>query len=283
MSRLGVWMLLAANRILPRPALPDPSDTTDMVAWQYRTSDLLLDLWEEVGGDPPVRVLDLGSGRGGKSRRLAEASQGAYEVVALDISLSHLKRAAAHFHEAGWELPVMVGGDAMRLPFADGSFQRIACTDLLEHVPHPRAMLREIRRCLTPEGRLVLVFNPWGSPRGSHLGNLIRFPWCQHFFARDTLEAATVAAARAEARRLSPAQALAMERWGHDLAAFFREHVHPTRIRDLRRWLRDEALFTVEREVNSGPLGLGGKRWLRTPGIEEWLTQSYGVVLRPRV
>lgn len=281
MSRLGVKLLLAANRVFPPAPLPDPSDTTDMVTWQYRTSDLLLDLWRGAGGETPVRVLDLGSGRGGKSRRLAEESKGAYSVVALDLSLSHLRNAAAYYREVGWELPVMVGGDAMRLPFADGAFQRIACTDLLEHVPHPRAMLRETRRCLSPDGRLVLVFNPWGSPRGSHLGNLIRLPWCQHVFGRDTLEAATVAAARNAARGLPPAKAQAMEAWGHELAAFFREHVHPTRIRDFRRWLREDGLFTVEREVNAGPRQVGSKRWLRTPWIEEWLTQSYGVVLRP--
>jgi SAM-dependent methyltransferase len=38
----------------------------------------------------------------------------------------------------------------------DGSFPVILCTGLLEHVPDPHAMVRELHRILAPGGRLIL-------------------------------------------------------------------------------------------------------------------------------
>jgi SAM-dependent methyltransferase len=42
--------------------------------------------------------------------------------------------------------------DATRLPFADATFARVHCSWLLEHVPAPLAVLREVRRVLAPGG-----------------------------------------------------------------------------------------------------------------------------------
>lgn len=283
MSRLGVRLVLAANRFLPKPALPNPLHTAEMVRWQYETSTPLLELWNRAGGADRGRVLDLGSGRGGKSRRLMEAGEGRFRVISLDLSLDHLRNAAGHFRTEGWDPPGMVAGDASALPFSGDSFERIVCTDLLEHLEHPRTMLREVHRCLRPDGRLILVFNPWGSPRGSHLGNLIRLPWCQHIFSPDTLEEATRKAALDLAAGIEDREeAKRVEAWGKDLATFFHNHVHPTRITDFRRWIRKEGLFRLVEEGHWGPRPIGRRGWLRFSGIEEWLTASYGAVLSPR-
>ncbi len=49
-----------------------------------------------------------------------------------------------------------VAADAQALPFANGSFSAVVCTQVIEHVPHPEIMLREIARCLEPGGYLLL-------------------------------------------------------------------------------------------------------------------------------
>ena len=49
----------------------------------------------------------------------------------------------------------IVEGDIEDLPFADGSFGTVVCTEVLEHVPNPRQALAEFRRVLAPGGVLI--------------------------------------------------------------------------------------------------------------------------------
>lgn len=48
-------------------------------------------------------------------------------------------------------------GSAEELPFLDGSFEQILATELLEHVRHPHAAIREMWRVLRPGGRVILT------------------------------------------------------------------------------------------------------------------------------
>jgi SAM-dependent methyltransferase len=43
------------------------------------------------------------------------------------------------------------------LPFADGSFDGIMCTEMIEHLPRPWLMVAELGRVLRPGGRLYLT------------------------------------------------------------------------------------------------------------------------------
>ena len=49
-----------------------------------------------------------------------------------------------------------IQGDLARLAFADGSFDAIYCSHVLEHVPDDRAAMRELRRILRPGGWAIL-------------------------------------------------------------------------------------------------------------------------------
>jgi SAM-dependent methyltransferase len=100
---------------------------------------------------PGHRVLDLATGVGAMGVRLQRASPGAH-VVGVDLSADQLA-ASRRNHPA---LPV-ARGDATRLPFADGTFDRVHCSWLLEHVPAPVAVLREVRRVLKPGGFCLFV------------------------------------------------------------------------------------------------------------------------------
>lgn len=46
---------------------------------------------------------------------------------------------------------------AHALPFDDAVFDIVLCTEMLEHVPDPGAVMSEIRRVLKPGGRLVMT------------------------------------------------------------------------------------------------------------------------------
>ena len=59
-------------------------------------------------------------------------------------------------------------GDARRIPIADQSIDVVLCTQVIEHIPEPQAVLLEVHRILRPGGSLILsvpaIFPQHGSP-----------------------------------------------------------------------------------------------------------------------
>jgi len=111
------------------------------------------------------RVLDLGSGEGHLSRRLAGAAAGPAIVVGLEPSLGQLAGAVAEESAAADEAggagngPRYVRGVGERLPFRDGSFDGVICCLVIEHCVDPDALLAEAVRVLAVGGRFVLLVN----------------------------------------------------------------------------------------------------------------------------
>ncbi len=58
-------------------------------------------------------------------------------------------------HAGGRAADILASLDA--LPVADGSFQAVLCTEVLEHVADPAAVTRELRRVLSGRGRLAVT------------------------------------------------------------------------------------------------------------------------------
>jgi len=105
-------------------------------------------------GARPVRVLDLGCGGGFLANDLAARG---HEVTGLDTTAENLTVARAR---DGTGRVSYVRGDALALPFADGSFDVVCAMDLLEHVEQPASLIGEAARVLAPGGMLVFhTFN----------------------------------------------------------------------------------------------------------------------------
>ena len=105
------------------------------------------------------RVLDLGSGGG---RHAFEAMRHGARVTALDYSAADLKdvtAVAGAMLEAGEvayaQWAGVVNGDALDLPFPDGTFDRVIVSEVLEHVWDDERALTEIARVLRPGGRVA--------------------------------------------------------------------------------------------------------------------------------
>lgn len=105
------------------------------------------------------RVLDLGCGAG---RHAFEALRRGARVTAFDYDEAELKDVGAMataMHEAG-DLPAAARsgcarGDATRLPFPDGTFDRIIAAEVLEHIDDDFGAIRELVRVLRPGGTIA--------------------------------------------------------------------------------------------------------------------------------
>lgn len=121
------------------------------------------------------RVLDLAAGTAVSTAELA--ADGA-SVVACDFSLGMLQAGRRRGGRA--KLP-MVAGDALRLPFADETFDAVTISFGLRNVADVPAALKEMRRVTKPGGRLVICefSRPTFAPmRVAYLEYLMRLlPW----------------------------------------------------------------------------------------------------------
>ncbi len=118
----------------------------DNVTWVGSLDRRLSTLAKLVNSESPKRTLDLGCGEGVLLDALASLLPPESRLVGMDV--------VAPPEHASWH--AVTGDIAGRLPFADDAFDVVVAGEVLEHLPHPDLMLAEIRRVLTPDGRLLL-------------------------------------------------------------------------------------------------------------------------------
>jgi ubiquinone/menaquinone biosynthesis C-methylase UbiE len=123
--------------------------------------------YEQLGLKSGDKILDLGCGFG---RHAFEAARRGASVVALDAGRDEVEGVANMFAamvEAG-ELTkgslhaTTVQGDALHLPFPDGSFDRVICSEVLEHIPDDRSAMQELARVLRPGGTMAITVPRFG-------------------------------------------------------------------------------------------------------------------------
>jgi SAM-dependent methyltransferase len=101
------------------------------------------------------RSLDLGCGDAGVFISHPQC-KGTDLSVSLDLSFNAVRR--CRDHHGGSATPMyFVVGDAQYLPFAEGVFDFVYCSEVLEHLVDPEKGLDEIRRVLEPEAEAVLT------------------------------------------------------------------------------------------------------------------------------
>lgn len=109
--------------------------------------------------------LDAGCGTGQVTRALEMRFPEA-RLFGLDATPAMLARARARCRRAA----IHTGDLDQPLPYPDGCFDRVVCTNVLYALPRPSFTLREFFRVLKPGGRLVLA-----TPRGQvRMTSLVR-------------------------------------------------------------------------------------------------------------
>jgi ubiquinone/menaquinone biosynthesis C-methylase UbiE len=127
-----------------------------------------------AGDSTGLKILDVGCGKG---ELLAEicARFPASEVHGVDFSTARLRDAS---RRVGLQVALKEADIQKALPFPDASFDRIFCTETLEHLKEPHRCLREMGRVLKADGRMILTIpNASGFAPFNRLGPLIPGRW----------------------------------------------------------------------------------------------------------
>jgi ubiquinone/menaquinone biosynthesis C-methylase UbiE len=100
-----------------------------------------------LGTCPGDRVLEIGCGAANILAQIPSSRR-----CGIDLAESLLAKAARRMSKDG----SLVQGDAERLPFPDQSWERVYCSEVLEHIPSPSAALAEMRRIVRDGGVAVV-------------------------------------------------------------------------------------------------------------------------------
>ncbi len=123
--------------------------------------------YDQLGLRDGDTMLDLGCGFG---RHAFEAARRGALVVALDAGRDEVEGVDKMFRAmlAEGELSsetsrtATVQGDALHLPFGDAAFDRVICSEVLEHIADDVGAMRELTRVLRPGGTMAITVPRFG-------------------------------------------------------------------------------------------------------------------------
>lgn len=99
---------------------------------------------------PAETVLDVGAGWWGIAQ-YATRYEYPGRYTALDFSEEARRRTLEFTPELDYRI-----GDALRTPFPDGSFDRVCCGELIEHMESPAELVAELFRVCRVGGRVIV-------------------------------------------------------------------------------------------------------------------------------
>jgi len=127
-----------------------------------------IDLAQRVANLAPDDVLEIAAGTGVLTRALAERLSASTNVVATDLNQAMLDQAAKRQPSRAVEWKQ---ADALALPFADRSFDVVACQFGAMFFPDKVKGYGEARRVLRPGGRFL--FNVWDRISANEFADIV--------------------------------------------------------------------------------------------------------------
>jgi SAM-dependent methyltransferase len=122
--------------------------------------------YDRLGVKPGDYLLDMGCGAG---RHAYEAARRGAKVVALDADDVEVKTTAGLLlaMEENGDVPapglgMTTVGNALKLPFADETFDRVIASEILEHIPTDTIAMEELVRVTRIGGTLGITVPRWG-------------------------------------------------------------------------------------------------------------------------
>jgi glycosyltransferase involved in cell wall biosynthesis len=105
-----------------------------------------------LAGRAPLRILDLGCSGGLLAERLREHGHDVTGVDVMEIPGVRDRTDAFHLADLGAGLPAGL----------DGPYDVVVAADVMEHLPRPETVMRQVRDVLAPQGELLLSIPNFG-------------------------------------------------------------------------------------------------------------------------
>jgi SAM-dependent methyltransferase len=229
------------------------------------------------------RVLELGCSTGYLLANFLKFEN--FQAIGADISETALTKGRSEY---GDRIEFMQSTPTS-IPLEDKSVDLIYTVDTVEHLSKPYQIFMDAYRVLKPGGLFIIHFHPWLGPYGSHLEDIIPFPWPHAIFSMDTL--LSVAAELYNSDDYTPACYWIDETTGKRLPNPYldrekwREFLNQMTIKRFK-----ELLKTVPFEmIHYEKIGFGGKIFklgqlssglAKVPVFDEFFTKAVFTVLR---
>jgi ubiquinone/menaquinone biosynthesis C-methylase UbiE len=139
-------------------------DLASIDEFHIRGSEATIELAEEIGLNEKMKVLDIGSGLGGPSRRLA-FTYGCH-VTGLDLTEAFVRVAEGLSARLGLDhLVSYQTGDALDLPFENATFDVVWTQHTAMNIKDKPGLYNEMFRVLKPGGHLA-IYDVMAGPGG---------------------------------------------------------------------------------------------------------------------
>jgi ubiquinone/menaquinone biosynthesis C-methylase UbiE len=126
-------------------------------------------------------VLDLGCGRGYLLDSFLAFEP--FTAIGVDTSAEALRIGRERYGDR----IQFIQGTPTTIPVPSASVDIVYTIDTVEHLSRPREIFLEIARILKPGGVALVHFGPFRNPYGSHMEDIIPFPWPHILFSMTTL------------------------------------------------------------------------------------------------
>ena len=121
-----------------------------LAGWiEYKRAQAVLDLAQINKTDS---VLEIGC----ESGKLLERIKNARRIVGVDISMSALQDASKLLESSKQHIELTQLDAQQDLPFRMGQFDVILCSEMIEHVDNPKAVIENIYKISTSQTRIVI-------------------------------------------------------------------------------------------------------------------------------